>query len=144
MTLIELLVAMTIGLVVTLVVSTLLVAGENHKRTTTSTNDADQTGNYAFYALDRALRSAGSGIVESAFPTDVGVLGCRLNAAGILPRAGAFPIPFSTAFLGGAPGNLRVAPLLIAQLRYVHHWIRGGHGLLKPLNLGGCEWRAAQ
>lgn len=115
MTLIELMVAMTIGLVVTLVVSTLLVAGENHKRTTTSTNDADQTGNYAFYALDRALRSAGSGIVESAFPTDVGVLGCRLNAAGILPRSTAFPAPFATAFLGGAPGNLRVAPLLIAQ-----------------------------
>ncbi len=51
MTLIELLVAMVIGVGVVLTVSTLLVTGENHKRTTTSTNDADQAGSYAFYAL---------------------------------------------------------------------------------------------
>jgi len=115
LTLVELLVAMAIGLVVTLVVSTLLISAENHKRTTTSTNDADQTGSYAFYALDRALRSAGSGIVESMLPTDVGVMTCKLSVAGILPRTSAFPAPFSTAFLGGAPSNLRVAPLLIAR-----------------------------
>jgi type IV pilus assembly protein PilW len=115
MTLVELLVAMVIGLGVTLAVSTLLVAGENHKRTTTSTNDAEQTGAYAFYALDRALRGAGSAIAESAFPTDVGVLGCRLNAGAFLPRATAFPAPFATAFLGGAPSTLRVAPLLIGK-----------------------------
>jgi len=43
------------------------------------------------------------------------VLGCKLNAGGILPRtATAFPAPFA-GFLGGTPGNLRVAPLLIAQ-----------------------------
>jgi type IV pilus assembly protein PilW len=115
MTLVELLVAMVIGLGVTLAVSTLLVAGENHKRTTTSTNDAEQTGAYAFYALDRALRGAGSAIAESAFPSDVGVLGCRLNAGSFLPRATAFPAPFATAFLGGATSTLRVAPLLIGK-----------------------------
>jgi len=115
MTLIELLVAMAIGLVVTLVVSTLLVAGENHKRTTTSTNDAEQTGSYAFYALDRALRSAGSAIAESAYPVDRGVLGCKLNAAAFLPRAAAFPAPFATSFLTGTTNNLRVAPVLIGQ-----------------------------
>lgn len=115
MTMIELLVAMAIGVGVVLAVSTLLVAGENHKRTTTSTNDADQAGSYAFYALDKALRSAGSAIAESAYPLDHGVLSCKLNAAGILPRAGAFPPPFATGFLGGAPSNLRVAPLLIGQ-----------------------------
>jgi type IV pilus assembly protein PilW len=115
MTLIELLVAMAIGLVVTLVVSTLLVAGENHKRTTTSTNDAEQTGNYAFYALDRALRGAGSAFVESAYPADRGVLGCKLNAAQILPRTTPFPAPFATAFLAGSTNNLRVAPVLIAK-----------------------------
>lgn len=115
LTLVELLVAMAIGLAVTLVVTTLLVSAENHKRTTTSTNDADQTGSYAFYALDRALRGAGSGFVQSTFPQDVGVLGCKLNVAGILPRATAFPAPFATAFLGAATNNLRVAPVLIAQ-----------------------------
>jgi type IV pilus assembly protein PilW len=115
MTLIELMVAMAIALVVTLVVSTLLVAGENHKRTTTSTNDAEQTGSYAFYALDRALRGAGSAFVESAYPADRGVLGCKLNAAQILPRTTPFPAPFATAFLAGSTNNLRVAPVLIGK-----------------------------
>jgi len=110
MTMIELLVAMAIGVGVTLVVATMLVAGENHKRITTSTNDADQTGSYSFYALDRLLRSAGSAIVQSA---GQGVLGCRLNAAGILPRTTALPAPFAANFLGGAPSLLRVAPVLI-------------------------------
>ena len=114
MTLVELMVAMTIGLGITLAISSVLIASENHKRTTTSTNDAQQTGSYGYYALDKALRGAGSGIAESAFPTDVGVLGCHLNAAAIFPRAAAFPVPFA-GFLGGAPGNLRVAPVLIGQ-----------------------------
>src|ERR1700704_829651 len=101
MTLIELMVAMTIGLGITLAITSVLIASENHKRTTTSTNDAQQTGSYAYYALDKALRGAGSSIAESAFPTDVGILGCHLNATPILPHAGAFPAPFA-GFLGGA------------------------------------------
>jgi type IV pilus assembly protein PilW len=40
MTLIELMVAMVIGLGITLAISSVLIASENHKRTTTSTNDA--------------------------------------------------------------------------------------------------------
>jgi type IV pilus assembly protein PilW len=116
MTLIELMVAMLIGLGVTLAITSLLIAGENHKRTTTSTNDAEQTGAYVFYALDRVLRGAGSAIAESAYSTDRGVLGCRLNAAAILPRAAAFPLPFNNvAFTTAMSSNLRVAPLLIAK-----------------------------
>ncbi|HEV7358811.1 MAG TPA: PilW family protein [Steroidobacteraceae bacterium] len=114
MTLIELMVAMTIGLGITLAITSVLIASENHKRTTTSTNDAQQTGSYAYYALDKALRGAGSSIAESAFPTDVGILGCHLNATPILPHAGAFPAPFA-GFLGGAAGTLNVAPLLIGK-----------------------------
>jgi type IV pilus assembly protein PilW len=116
MTLIELMVAMVIGLGVTLAVSSLVVVGENHKRTTTSTNDAEQTGAFAVYSLDRLVRSAGSGFADSAYPTDQGVLGCTLNAtAANLPRpAGTpFPPPFSLNFLVGAVNTLRVAPLLI-------------------------------
>jgi type IV pilus assembly protein PilW len=114
MTLVELLVAMVIGLGVTLAVASLLVAGENHKRTTTSTNDAEQTGAYAVHALDRALRGAGSAIAESA---DFGALGCLLNVfngAKILPR-NSFPPPFAANFLPGTTANLRVAPLLIGK-----------------------------
>jgi type IV pilus assembly protein PilW len=116
MTMVELLVAMAIGVIVTLAVSQLLYTTENFKRSTTSTNDADQTGAYAVHALDRALRSAGSGIAQSASSSSqAGVLGCRLNAGGFLPRTtSAYPAPFATAFLGGAtPTALRVAPVLI-------------------------------
>jgi type IV pilus assembly protein PilW len=115
MTMIELLVAMAIGVIVTLAVSQLLYTTENYKRTTTSTNDANQTGAYAVHALDRALRSAGSGIAQSASSSSqAGVLGCRLNAGSFLPRTTAYPAPFSTKFLGnGTPTALRVAPVLI-------------------------------
>jgi len=118
MTMVELLVAMAIGVSVTLAVATMLVAGENQKRTTTSSNDADQTASYAFYAIERYLRSAGSAIAQSAYVSgggaDAGVLGCKLNAGTFLPRATAFPIPFENV-LAGATSSLRVAPVLIAH-----------------------------
>jgi type IV pilus assembly protein PilW len=118
-TLVELLVAMTIGLGITLAVSSVLIATENHKRTTTSTNDAQQTGSYGVYALDKALRGAGSGIAASAFPPDVGVFGCKLNAGAagaIFPRATPFPKPFA-GFIGGVSiaNPLYVAPVLIGR-----------------------------
>ncbi len=115
--LIELLVAMVIGLVVTLSITSIVTMGEAHKRTTTSNNDTGQSGAYAAYVLDRAVRSAGSGFTQS---WDLGVFGCKLGAArggtAILPRATAFPGAFA-GFLGGAAGsaNLRVAPLLIGK-----------------------------
>ncbi len=118
MTMIELLVAMAIGVTVTLAVSTLLVASENQKRITTSSNDADQTLVYTFSELDRALRGAGSGIAQSQYSGSQGILGCRLNMASngvtYMPRPGAYPAPFSNYFLGGAsPTALHMAPVLI-------------------------------
>ena len=123
-TLIELLVAMVIGLVVVLAVTSAVTLGEAHKRSTTSTNDMNQSGSYAAYAIDRVLRSAGSGFAQSGTR---GVFGCRLSAARliggtattILPRtASAFPAPFDT-LLGGsgaaAAGSLRLSPFLIAK-----------------------------
>jgi type IV pilus assembly protein PilW len=117
MTLVELMVAMTIGLGITLAISSVLIASENHKRITTSTNDAQQTGSYVYYALDKALRGAGSSLAGSAYPTDVGVLGCHLNVGNVnatFPRLAPFPAPFA-GFLGGAPNGLNVAPVLIAK-----------------------------
>ncbi len=119
LTLIELLVAMTIGLVVTLAVTGAVTFGEATKRSTTSINDMGQSGSYAAYLLDRAVRSAGSGFSQS---WDRGVFGCRLNAKRgtpvILPRTTAFPAPFQNT-LGGLAGsaNLRVAPVLIDKDR---------------------------
>ncbi|MFS2166257.1 PilW family protein [Variovorax sp. Varisp62] len=118
-TLIELMVAIVIGLVVTLAATSLLIFGESSKRTTAATNDMGQTGAYAAYVLDRAVRTAGSGFTQSW--TLAGAFGCLLNATlpstPNLPRSSAFPAPFATAFLGGASGsaNLRVAPVLIGK-----------------------------
>ncbi|KQX29892.1 PilW family protein [Variovorax sp. Root434] len=124
LTLIELMVAMVIGLVVVLAVTSVVTVGETHKRSTTSTNDMNQSGSYATYMIDRVLRSAGSGFAQTGTR---GLFGCRLSASRIiggtattiLPRtASAFPAPFDT-LLGGsgaaAAGNLRLAPFLIAK-----------------------------
>ncbi|SDW83727.1 type IV pilus assembly protein PilW [Variovorax sp. YR634] len=115
LSLIELLVAMVIGLVLTLAVTSIVTVGEAQKRSTTSTNDMDQAGAYASYVLDRALRSAGSGLTQSIQPTDRGVFGCKLNAAALLPATAAFPAPFKKSFLPSATANLRVAPVLIGK-----------------------------
>ncbi|SEM46015.1 type IV pilus assembly protein PilW [Variovorax sp. YR750] len=112
LSLIELLVAMVIGLIVTLAVTSVITVGEGKRRTTTSTNDMDQAGAYAAYLLDRAVRSAGSSLTQSTQPTDRGVFGCRLNVASLLP-ASAFPAPFAKNFK--AASDLRVAPVLIAK-----------------------------
>lgn len=124
LTLIELLVAMVIGLVVVLAVTSAVTVGEAHKRSTTSTNDMNQSGSYAAYVIDRLLRSAGSGFAQTGTR---GLFGCKLSASRliggtattILPRTtSAFPAPFDT-LLGGsgaaAAGNLRLAPFLIAK-----------------------------
>ena len=115
-TLVELLVAIAIGLVVTLAVTSIVIVGETHKRSTTTTNDMGQTGSFASYQLDRAIRSAGSAMVQSA---NNGVFGCKLAVGSTLPRATPFPVPFQDNFLraGGAAStnNLRVAPILIGK-----------------------------
>lgn len=121
LTLVELLVAVVIGLVVTLAVTSTITIGESHKRTTTSNNDIGQAGAYSASVLDRALRSAGSAFTQAW--SAGGVFGCKLSAdrsnAAILPRTdadGAFKAPFG-GFLGDLAGqkDLRVAPVLIGK-----------------------------
>ncbi len=108
--LIELMVAVGIGLVITLAVFQVLTASEARKRTSTGLNDASQSGNYALYVLDRMLRSAGTGYSQGW--ATVG--GCRLNAllpgGETLPRAGALPAPFTAI-----PQTFRLAPVVIFQ-----------------------------
>ncbi|WP_354318370.1 PilW family protein [Pseudacidovorax sp. 1753] len=115
--LIELLVAMALGLIVVLAVMSMLVVGEANRRTTTGTNDMTQTGGFTVATLDRALRSAGAGFAQGF---DWGVMGCKLHAArngtNVLPVSAAFPAPFA-GLLGGATdsADLRLAPVLIGQ-----------------------------
>jgi type IV pilus assembly protein PilW len=108
--LVELLVAMAIGLILTLAITTVMSNSEGAKRSITSTNDANQTGTYVSYVLDRALRSAGSGYSQrwnEAF-------GCRINASRdnevMLPRGMPLPAPFAAM-----PTTVALAPVIITK-----------------------------
>ena len=106
--LVELLVAVTIGMALTLAITLMMVRFETGRRTLTSQNDSSMGGAYVSYALDRVVRSAGSGYTQgwrNAF-------GCQLlvsrSGTQILPRGSAFPAPFA-----GLPQTVRLAPLII-------------------------------
>ena len=108
-TLIELLVAVAIGMALTLAITTMLIRSESNRRSLTSTNDASNSGAYVAYALDRTLRSAGSGFAQSWREAYGCELQARRNGLGVfLPRAAAYPAPFAAV-----PTNLRLAPLVI-------------------------------
>ena len=112
--LIELLVAMIIGLIVSLAVYTVLTTFEERKRTSTSVNDISQSNTYALYLLDKKLRSAGSGFsaglqgAQSAVSTFGCQLNVALNGAQLLPGVAAF----GGAFAAVNP-IVRVAPVII-------------------------------
>lgn len=107
-TLVELMVAMALGLVLTLALTTVMIRHDAGKRALVSANDLSLTSSYVAFALDRDLRSAGSSITQdwrNAF-------GCLLRAARsgtqVLPRTSAFPAPFASV-----PQQVRLAPVLI-------------------------------
>ncbi len=128
LSLIELLVAMAIGLVVTLAASSVLLNFEGNKRKMTSVNDVNQTGAYLAYVIDRALRSAGSGFASRG----IQVYGCSVNASrsgsAILPSPSALPAPF-----GSINRDFRLAPVVIhagesAAGSDVLAFMKGTHG----------------
>ena len=107
-TLIELLVAVAIGMAMTLAITMMLVRYEGNRRSLTTMNDSTIGGAYVSYALDRLVRSAGSGYTQgwrNAF-------GCQLmvsrSGTTTLPRASDFPAPFATV-----PRAVRLAPVVI-------------------------------
>jgi type IV pilus assembly protein PilW len=108
--LIELMVSLAIGLVVTLAITGVLVRSESSKRTSTSLNDMNQTGAYVSYIMDRALRSAGSGYSQRANES----FGCTINAqragSALLPASGPLPAPFASV-----PQTFRLAPVIIGK-----------------------------
>lgn len=60
--LVELMVALVIGLVATLVIQQVLTAFEGQKRTSTSGTDAQINGSLALFTLEQAVRQAGYGL----------------------------------------------------------------------------------
>jgi len=118
--LIELLVGMTIALIATLIITQVFVSQESVKRTATSAGDAQQSGAYSSYALERYVQSAGAGLSHLS-----NVWGCPLkvwkNNVAVIPLpstvspasasyVSAFYTPINTALAGG---SLRAAPILI-------------------------------
>lgn len=74
-TLVELMVALALGLIVTLVVSQVLSVAEGQKRTTTGGSDAQTNGALALYMLQREVQMAGYGLT-----VDPAALGCPITA----------------------------------------------------------------
>jgi type IV pilus assembly protein PilW len=107
-TLVELLVAVAIGLALTLAVTLMLTRYESGRRTLTSVNDASIGGAYVSYLIDRSVRSAGSGFMQSW----VNAGGCRLMASRggtqVLPRTEPFRAPFASV-----PQEVRLAPVVV-------------------------------
>ncbi len=112
--LIELMVGVAIGLVLTLAIFQVLIASEGRKRSLTGVNDVSQSGAYSVYVLDRILRSAGTGFAQGlSRPEEPSPGGCRISArlgatGETLPRTNAFPAPFTAV-----PRELRLAPVAI-------------------------------
>lgn len=74
-TLVEMMVAMVIGLTTTLLVAQALMQGEGQRRTTLGGQDAQTHGALALHELQRELMSAGYGLAST-----VDALGCEIRA----------------------------------------------------------------
>jgi type IV pilus assembly protein PilW len=96
MTLVELLVAMLLGLITTYFISQVFAVAESHKRTATSGTDAQVNGAVALHTLRRHVMSAGYGVVSGA-----STLGC--------PITGKFGVSGSTT----SATATTLAPVLI-------------------------------
>lgn len=104
----ELMVAMVIGLVLTLTISTMVARQESVRRGVTSGNDLTSNTAYASYLLDRELRSAGAGFSQAVASNYGCTLHASLNATQLLPATAAFPAPFASI-----PRDYRLAPVMV-------------------------------
>jgi len=114
--LVELMVVIAIVLVMSLAIFGVMSTSESKKRTLTSVNDINQSGNFAMFQLEKAARIAGSGFSQSFAQS----FGCKLFAKQstngvILPYSGAtMSAPF-TALNTALGGVYRLAPIIIAK-----------------------------
>jgi type IV pilus assembly protein PilW len=113
--LIELMVAIVIGLILVLASFQVLATFEGHKRTVTAMNDALQSGGFGLYTLDKLARSAGTGLVQAASFT-YGCLPSYTTPGGSVVSDGVLSAPLAAPFAGlvGTMGlKLRLAPAVI-------------------------------
>lgn len=114
MSLVELMVAITIGMVVSIAIFSTLLTSQQQNKTITSVNSRNQAGAYASYQMDQLIRNAGTGLLDYSDVVagiNVASYGCLLHVAKsgqtLLPTA-AFSAPFNTV-----SGQVRLAPFLI-------------------------------
>ena len=120
--LVELMVAVLIGLIGTVVIFQVFAVFEGQKRTTTSAGDAQQNGLLALSSLERDARMAGYGLSNSP------LLGCSVTAydstgtrdfsftlAGVQIADGASGAPDTVTFTYGTSGMVVYPPILAAN-----------------------------
>jgi type IV pilus assembly protein PilW len=113
--LVELLVAMAIGLIVTLAIGGVLIISEGTKRTTGAVNDIDQTGAYVAYMLDRTIRSAGTGYSQNWSSTYGCLLDAKKSGTQVLPLSQAIPTGSAFANVTTTVMPFRLAPVIIGK-----------------------------
>ncbi|MGH8729015.1 MAG: PilW family protein [Burkholderiales bacterium] len=105
--LVEIMVGLVIALLATIVIFQVFAVSEGQKRTTTSGSDAQQSGSYALYLLERELRVAGASLLSTN-----NLLGCQVTAfSGATPLLPNAPQPLTPA----PPNPIRAIPVLITD-----------------------------
>ncbi|MEP7155209.1 MAG: prepilin-type N-terminal cleavage/methylation domain-containing protein [Betaproteobacteria bacterium] len=86
--LIELMIALVIGLIVVLAITQAFLTSENRRRTIISDNDAQTGGMLTLYMVEREIRNSGFGLPNTS------ALGCTVHASfgGSLSDPGTFPL----------------------------------------------------
>lgn len=97
--LVEILVAMLIGMFGVLIMTQVLSVSEEQKRTTTTGNDAMNEGVLALYAVQSDIRMAGFGI------TDAKILGCSLTLRPGVVLTALAPVAINSANITGADAD---------------------------------------
>ena len=90
-TLVEIMVAMLIGMLGIIVMLQLFSVSESQKRATSGSGDAQSTGTIALYGLQREIRQAGYGF------SDVKLLGCDLTLSAAVTLNAIAPITINSA-----------------------------------------------
>ncbi|MBI2306585.1 MAG: PilW family protein [Rhodocyclales bacterium] len=103
--LVELLVAMFVGLITVVVVGQVMAVSEERKRSVTSGSDTTVNGALALYTVERDVKSSGYGLT-----TVIGVLGCeiRMKYGGSPTQTLTLSPLMITDGVDGAPDKIRV------------------------------------
>jgi type IV pilus assembly protein PilW len=108
MSMVEILVAMVIGLIGMTIILQVFADSEGRRRTVTGTSDAQITGNIAMFTIERELRNAGYGILTS----DSNMLGCNTIAYDSVRSTPDFNFTMAPVIItdgaGGTPDQLTV------------------------------------